>query len=186
MGSIEYIIDTFTLVRKHVLHHITELGRVISYFYYPTNRWITLSWNSQLWISQAWVYLRLEHANKYWIFIWYSYVLIRLLDMTCFVTLLYVHVCQDLGWGLLKLRSLISPFREILISQNCRFNTHNHVHICQVSPQLSCGDTCQIWTWYRIGNCCFITLKNFENNGTAEIGLVTPTPDLNPDLIIVI
>ena len=24
-----------------------------------------------------------------------------------------------------------------------------HVHIWQVSPQLGCGDTCQIWMWFE-------------------------------------
>ena len=60
-----------------------------------------------------------------------------------------------LGWGLLRLRSLISPLREILILQKYSLDTYNHVHICQVSPQLSCGDTCQRWTWYHSGNHCF-------------------------------
>ena len=59
------------------------------------------------------------------------------------------------GWGLLKLRSFISPLREILILQKYRLDTFNHVHICQVSPQLSCSDTCQIWTSYHSGNHCF-------------------------------
>ena len=48
------------------------------------------------------------------------------------------------GWGLLKLRSLISPLREHLVSRKYTFN---HVHFCQVFLQLSCGDTCQ--TWYK-------------------------------------
>ena len=37
-----------------------------------------------------------------------------------------------------------------------------HIHIWQVSPQLNCGDTCQIWIW----------LDGYEkrgNNGTAKI-----------------
>ena len=59
------------------------------------------------------------------------------------------------GWGLLKLRSLISPLRKILILQKYMWDTFNDVHICQVSPQHSCGDTCQIWTWYHSGNHCF-------------------------------
>ena len=80
------------------------------------------------------------------------------------------------GWGLLKLRSLISPLREILIKQKYKSDNFNHVHICQVSPQLSWGDTCQIWTWYHTGNHCFDHSEKWENNGTEKIGLVTPTP----------
>ena len=30
------------------------------------------------------------------------------------------------------------------------FETAVRCYICQVSPQLSCVDTCQIWTWYSI------------------------------------
>ena len=36
-------------------------------------------------------------------------------------------------------------------------DTLKHVNICQVSPQLSWGDTCQIWTWYFTRNQCFIS-----------------------------
>ena len=79
-----------------------------------------------------------------------------------------------LGWGLLKLRSLIYLLRQILIYRNSRLDILNHFHIWQVSPQLSCGDTCQIWTWYFIVNVCFDSAGG--NNGTEEIGLVTPTP----------
>ena len=67
-----------------------------------------------------------------------------------------------LGWGLLKLRSLISPLREILIYQEHRLDILNSVHICQVSPQLSSGDTCQIWTWYFTGNLCFDDSKKIR------------------------
>ena len=33
-----------------------------------------------------------------------------------------------------------------LIKENNSLDTLYHIHICQVSPQLSYGDTCQIWT----------------------------------------
>ena len=56
-----------------------------------------------------------------------------------------------------------------------------------MSPQLSCGDTCQIWTWYSQANLSFDDAENEEINGSEEIGLVT-TGDLmvlsqksNPD-----
>ena len=56
------------------------------------------------------------------------------------------------GVFFIKPRSLMSSLPEILISQKCKLNISNHVHVCQVSPQLSCGDTCQIWTWYYASN----------------------------------
>ena len=70
--------------------------------------------------------------------------------------------CIDLGWGLLKLRSLISPLQKISIYHNSRSHTLHHVHIWQVSPQLSCGDTCQIWTSYFIVNVYFDSAENVE------------------------
>ena len=57
------------------------------------------------------------------------------------------------AWGVLKIRSQMSPFERILILER-KLNRLNHVHICDVSAQLCCGDTCQIWTWCLIGNQC--------------------------------
>ena len=66
------------------------------------------------------------------------------------------------GWGLLKLRSLISPWAKYSISQKCPLGSLNHIHIWQVSPQLGCGDTWQIWTWYSIHNVCFDIVENIS------------------------
>ena len=51
------------------------------------------------------------------------------------------------GWGLLKLRSLNFLLWKLSILKKYLLNSLNHAHICQVSPQLSCGDTWQIWAW---------------------------------------
>ena len=59
------------------------------------------------------------------------------------------------GWGLLKLRSLISPQAKYSIWQKYLLDDLNHVYIWQVPPQLSCSDTCQKWTWYSRANVCF-------------------------------
>ena len=61
---------------------------------------------------------------------------------------------------------------------NSSLDTLNHVHIWQVSLQLSYGDTCQIWTECSIVSVCFDSAEIWGNNGTEVIGLVTPTPDL--------
>ena len=45
------------------------------------------------------------------------------------------------GWGLLQLRSLISPQAEYLILEKHLLDYLHHIHIWQVSPQLSCGNT---------------------------------------------
>ena len=49
-----------------------------------------------------------------------------------------------LGWRLPKLRSLISPLAKFKILQKYLLDYLNQIHIWQVPPQLSCGDTCQI------------------------------------------
>ena len=60
----------------------------------------------------------------------------------------FARVSTRHGWVLWKPRSSISPLRDILIKQNDRSNTLNHVRKCQVSPELSCGNAWQIWMWY--------------------------------------
>ena len=51
-----------------------------------------------------------------------------------------------------------------------------HVYIWGVSPQLSCGDTHQIWKWFKESNRCFFKIKNFHNGEVIGQSLVTPTP----------
>ena len=67
----------------------------------------------------------------------------------------FVHDTTAQGWGLLKLRSLISPQANFSILPKYLLDYLHHIHIWQVSPQLSCGNTCQIWTWYTIANMYF-------------------------------
>ena len=72
------------------------------------------------------------------------------------------------GWGLL---SQLSPFRYLphfpLLSKQTLAIEH-HVYIWQVSPQLSCGDTCQIWMWFRESNRYFCKIKNFAYGEISE------------------
>ena len=54
-----------------------------------------------------------------------------------------------LGWGLL---SQFPPFRHFptfSASPKYMLAIVYHIHIWQVLPQLSCGDTCQIWMWCK-------------------------------------
>ena len=46
-------------------------------------------------------------------------------------------------------------------------------YIWQVSPQLSCGDTCQIWMWFRECN----KIEKSTHREINERGFSTPTPD---------
>ena len=54
-----------------------------------------------------------------------------------------------------------------------------HVYIWHVSPQLSCGDTCQIWTWLKEFNEYFCKIKIVLTEKLANGALVTPTQDLH-------
>ena len=74
------------------------------------------------------------------------------------------------GVGVTKLRSWISLLWEILLYQMCMLDSLNYALICHVSPQLSWGNTCQLWTLYSIGNQCLIVVKNKENIGTGTWG----------------
>ena len=63
--------------------------------------------------------------------------------------------CIALGWGLL---SQYSPFRYFPIFSEWSkqwLPVWHQVHIWQVSPQLSCGDTWQIWTWLKLSDLYF-------------------------------
>ena len=53
----------------------------------------------------------------------------------------------------------------------------NYFHIWQVSPQWSCNDACQNERDIHQVNGVLTMMKNQENNGMEEIGLVTTTPE---------
>ena len=36
-----------------------------------------------------------------------------------------------------------------------------HINIWQVSPQLGCGDTCQIWMWLKESKRYFCKIESF-------------------------
>ena len=79
------------------------------------------------------------------------------------------------GVGVTKAPVVNIFVRDICDFAELQFETSDHFHIpiSQVHPQLTCGDTCQIWTWY-LGNQR--SSKHWENNKTEEIGSVTSTP----------
>ena len=83
---------------------------------------------------------------------------------------------KALGWGLL---SEFSPFRYFphfpLLSKQT-LAIEYHVYIWQVSPQLSCGDTCQIWMWFRESSRCFCKIENFAYGEISERSFSNPHP----------
>ena len=82
----------------------------------------------------------------------------------------------DLGLGLL---SQFSPFRYFPnFSEWWKqwLPEWYHVHIWQVSPQLSCGDTWQIWTWLKVSNLYFCKIKISRDGEINERSLSNPHP----------
>ena len=63
---------------------------------------------------------------------------------------------------------------DILKDHMYLLNLFNHVHIWQKSTLPSCGDTCQIWTWYSNDNQFSIILSKWNNIWKEEI--VIPHP----------
>ena len=84
------------------------------------------------------------------------------------------------GWGLI---SQFSPFRYFphfpLFSKQT-VAIEYHVYIWQVSSQLSCGDTCQIWMWFRESNWYFCKIENFAYGEISERSFSNPHPSRDP------
>ena len=79
-------------------------------------------------------------------------------------------------WGLL---SQLPPFRYFpnfsALSKHT-LDIKYHVYIWQVSPQLSCGDTCQIWMWFKESNSYFCKTENFAYREINERRFSNPHP----------
>ena len=82
------------------------------------------------------------------------------------------------GVGVTKVPFVNSVSKKFSLLQRYLLDCLNHIYIWQVPPQLSRGDTCQIYIWYSIANVCIDNAEKFENNRKQEIGLVTLTPEL--------
>ena len=81
-----------------------------------------------------------------------------------------------LGWGLL---SQFLPLRYFSNSWGSWEHTPTieyHVCICKVSPQLSCGETYQIWMWFREYKGYFYKIDNFTCGEVNERGFSNPYP----------
>ena len=55
-----------------------------------------------------------------------------------------------------------------------------HVHIWLVSPQLSYGDTCQIWRWFNKSGSYFCKIENFAYREINKQSLSNPPPPPPP------
>ena len=63
-----------------------------------------------------------------------------------------------------------------------------HVHIWQVSPQFSCGDTCQIWMWCKEPNRYCDRIENFPYGAINERSFSNPHrwPCQNPNSNVIV
>ena len=85
-----------------------------------------------------------------------------------------IHTGQGLG-----LISQFPPFRyfpNFSASPKCKLPIDYHIYFWQVSPQLSCGDTCQIWMWYRESNWYFCKIEKFAYGEIDERSFSNPQP----------
>ena len=79
-----------------------------------------------------------------------------------------------LGWGL-----RFPPFRyfpNFSTSPKYMLAIEYHVHIWQVSPQLSCGDICQIWMRFKECNRYFCQIEYFAYGEIDERNFSNPHP----------
>ena len=122
------------------------------------HKWLTSIWQSlvlpssltsqMIWIRNLYRFMNRQHV--YDLEKRRGDCLMKWLIMLGFMDLRGPRVCRRSTPVLLNF-----SVHEILILQNYLLCSLNHFHIWQVSPQLGCGDTCQIWTWYSISNPCF-------------------------------
>ena len=73
----------------------------------------------------------------------------------------YGGVTSVPGMGVTKPISSVPLFSSFSKLSNHWLPIEYHVHICQMSPQLSCGDICQIWMWFIGSNMYFHMMVNF-------------------------
>ena len=87
-----------------------------------------------------------------------------------------VEKISTLGVGVTKPISSVPLFSNFSALSNHTLAIEYHVYIWQVSPQLSCGDTCQIWMWFEESNIYFCQVKNFAYEEINERSFSNPTP----------
>ena len=82
----------------------------------------------------------------------------------------------DLGWGLLSRFPSFRYFPNYSAWSKHTLDIEYHVYIWQVSPQLSCDDTCQIWKWFKESNRYFWKIENFAYGEINERNFSNPHP----------
>ena len=87
---------------------------------------------------------------------------------------LLTHVAPEVG--ITKPISPFSYFPNFSTSPKYMLAIEYHVHIWQVSPQLSCSDTCQIWMRLKERNRYFCQIENFAYGEIDKQSFSNPHP----------
>ena len=85
-------------------------------------------------------------------------------------------IARDQGWGLLSQFLTFRYFPNFSSLSKHTLAVKYRVWIWQVSPQLSCGDTCQIWMWFEESNMYFCKIENFAYGEINERSFSNPHP----------
>ena len=85
-----------------------------------------------------------------------------------------------LTWGLLKARSLICPLVTFLIFL---LDFSNHLHIGQIWSELSCVDTCNMWTTLTMMKVTHVFSAPHHRTGVVIIHEVGATIQLSKDSV---
>ena len=83
---------------------------------------------------------------------------------------------RTLGWGLLRRFPPFRYFPNFSTSPKYMLAIEYHVHIWQVSPQLRCGDTCQIWMRFKEWNRYFCQIEYFAYGEIDARNFSNPHP----------
>ena len=82
--------------------------------------------------------------------------------------LVFQFALRHQGWGLLSQFSPFLYFPHLPLLSKQTLAIEYHVYIWQVSPQLSCGDSCQLWMWFWESNRYFCKIENFAYGEISE------------------
>ena len=152
------------IARNHVMGHATWWGLIE-----------LKSWHTTIYVKS--LQLTLKSGRDIWLVIGLLLDFLsakRQLFASVNCVIVYMYLSQ--GWGLL---SQFPPFRcfpNISTSSKYMLAIECHFHIWQVLPQLSCGDTCQIWMWFKEFNGYFCEIENFAYGEIDERSFSNPHP----------
>ena len=78
--------------------------------------------------------------------------------------------------GVAKPNSPVPLFSSVSSIVNTKLPTEYHVYIWRVAPQLSCGDTYQIWMWLEEYNRKFFKITYFAYGEINQRNFSDPYP----------